>query len=91
MIFVLARVQICNPFAQFKFPVYGHAQTYIHTHASSNAVKLVWGSLRLAPIIPAASCRNTSKLVCNNKNAYTFSSPSPGEHHALSRGLVRVI
>ena len=29
--FVLARVQICNPFAQFIFSVYGHAQTYIHT------------------------------------------------------------
>ena len=47
--FVLARVQIWNPFAQFKFSVYGHTQTY--THASSNAVMLVWGSLRLAPII----------------------------------------
>ena len=26
-------------------------QTDIHTHASRNAVTLVWGSLRLAPII----------------------------------------
>ena len=52
------------------FGIWPH--TDIHTHASSNAVTLVWGSLRLAPIIPAASCRNTSKLVCNNKNAYTF-------------------
>ena len=47
-------VQIWNPFAQFKFLVYGHSQTYIHTyihtHASSNAVTLVWDSLRLAPI-----------------------------------------
>jgi len=25
-------------------------QTEIHTHASCNAVTLVWGSLRLAPI-----------------------------------------
>ena len=33
----------------FKFSVYGHTQTYIHTHASSNAVMLVWGLLRLAP------------------------------------------
>ena len=24
-------------------------QTYIHTHTSSNAVMLVWGSLRLGP------------------------------------------
>ena len=31
--FVLARMQIWNPFAQFKFSVYGHTrtQTYIHT------------------------------------------------------------
>jgi len=37
-----------------KFSVYGHVrrqtQTGIHTHASCNAVPLVWGSLRLAPI-----------------------------------------
>ena len=39
MKFVLARVQIWNPFAQFKFWVYGH------THASSNAVTL--GGARL--------------------------------------------
>ena len=29
--FVLARVQIWNPFAQFKFSVYGHKPTDIHT------------------------------------------------------------
>ena len=40
--FVLARMQIWNPFAQFKFSVYGHK----HTHVSSNAVTLVWGSLQ---------------------------------------------
>ena len=41
------------PFVQFKFSVYGRKQTYIHTHASCNAVTLVWGSLRLAPITPS--------------------------------------
>ena len=30
--------------------VYGRKQTDIHTHATCNAVTLVWGSLRLAPI-----------------------------------------
>ena len=43
---------------QLKFSVYGltyvrtyvRRQTDIHTHASCNAVTLVWGSLRLAPI-----------------------------------------
>ena len=34
---------------QFKFPVYGHTQIY--THATRNAITLVWGLLRLAPII----------------------------------------
>ena len=43
------------PFGQFKFSVYGltYVCTYIldiHVHASCNAVTLVWGSLRLAPI-----------------------------------------
>ena len=28
-------------------------QTYTHTHATRNAITLVWGSLRLAPITPA--------------------------------------
>ena len=28
---VLAREQIWNPFVQFKFSVYAHAQTYTHT------------------------------------------------------------
>ena len=37
-----------------------HTQTYIHTHASSNAVTLGWGSLRLAPIM-----NNTE--VCEDK------------------------
>ena len=46
-------------FVQFKLSVYSHTQTYIytyihtyiHTHTSCNAVPLVRGSLRLAPII----------------------------------------
>ena len=52
----LARVQNWNarvplfPFVQFKFSVYGLTQTDRHTHASSNAVPLVWDSLRLAPL-----------------------------------------
>ena len=44
---------LAHPFVQFKFSVYGHKQTSkqadIHTHVR-NAVTLVWGSLRLAPI-----------------------------------------
>ena len=39
------------PFVQFKFSVYGHTQRDKRTHASCNAVTLVWGSLRLAPMI----------------------------------------
>ena len=40
-------------FVQFKISVYGlKYRTY--THASSNAVMLVWGSLRLAPNIISA-------------------------------------
>ena len=35
--------------AHLKFTVYSRKQTYIHT-TSANAVTLVWGSLRLAPI-----------------------------------------
>ena len=35
---------------QFKFTVYGHKQASRHTHASCNAVPLVWDSLRLAPV-----------------------------------------
>ena len=35
--------------AHLKFTVYGRKQTDIHT-TSANAVTLVWGSLRLAPI-----------------------------------------
>ena len=35
--------------AHLKFTVYGHKQANIHTHVR-NAVPLVWGSLRLAPI-----------------------------------------
>ena len=34
------------PFVEFKFSVYGLK----HTHASRNAVTLVWGSLKLAPM-----------------------------------------
>ena len=37
-------------FVQLKFSVYGHTQTDRHTHASCNAVTLVWGLLRLFPI-----------------------------------------
>ena len=53
-----ANVQIWNvhaplyPFVQFKFSVYG--LTYvpdIHVYATCNAVMLVWGSLRLVPIM----------------------------------------
>ena len=43
-----ANLKSSHPFVQFKFSVYGHKQaskqTYIHTHASCNAVPLVWGS-----------------------------------------------
>ena len=43
------------PFVQFKVLAYGHTyvskQTDRHTHASCNAVPLVWGSLRFAPTI----------------------------------------
>ena len=42
--------------AYLKFTVYGHKPTDIHTHASCNAVTLVWGLLRLAPI-------NTSQMI----------------------------
>ena len=35
--------------AHLKFTVYGRKHRYIHTHFR-NAVPLVWGSLRLAPI-----------------------------------------
>ena len=35
--------------AHLKFTVYGRKQANIHTHVR-NAVPLVWGSLRLAPI-----------------------------------------
>ena len=45
----LARVQIWNPFIQFKFSVYGLMYTHVHTYASCNPVLLVWGSLMLTP------------------------------------------
>ena len=48
--FVLAHIQIWNPFAQFKCLVYGHAQTYVYTCTFCITVPLVWGLLRLAPI-----------------------------------------
>ena len=38
--FVWARVQIWNPFAQFKFSVYGHTQTYTRIKQCSHAVGL---------------------------------------------------
>ena len=41
-----ANLKCMYPFVQFKFSVYGHTQT--HTHASCNAVPLVWHSLRFA-------------------------------------------
>ena len=37
--------------AHLKFTVYRHKQASIHTTHVHNAVTLVWGSLRLAPII----------------------------------------
>jgi len=46
-----------NEIAYFKFPVCGRStqasiQAYKHTHARTrNEVMLVWGSLRLAPIV----------------------------------------
>ena len=44
------------------FSIWPHANrhTYIHTHGSSNAVMLVWGSLRLAPNILNA-CKPKNK------------------------------
>ena len=43
-----------HPF-NLKFSVYGLVyRTYIHVHATCSAVTLVWGSLRLAPIIACA-------------------------------------
>ena len=39
------------PFVQFKISVYGLTDGRPDIHASCNAVTLVWGSLRLAPII----------------------------------------
>ena len=44
------RMHETNRLRSFKFTVYGCKQTDIHT-TSANAVTLVWGSLRLAPII----------------------------------------
>ena len=52
------------PFVQLKFPVYGHTQTYKHTHATRNAITLVWGSLRLAPI--NHDYRNSLFVRCKN-------------------------
>ena len=45
----VARVQKSYPFVQFKYIRYMVGRTG-HTHASRNAVTLVWGSLRLAPM-----------------------------------------
>ena len=38
------------PFIQFKFSVYGHTYADRHTYTSCNAVPVVWGLFRLAPI-----------------------------------------
>ena len=44
------------PFVKLNFRYMGaNRQTDRHTHASRNAVTLVWGSLRLAPITMATS------------------------------------
>ena len=54
-----------------------HKQTYKHTHASSNAVTLVWGSLRLAPItmntrhIAACECRFFQYILHSYSQALT--------------------
>ena len=41
------------------------SRSYMYTHASCNAVPLVWGSLRLAPIIVSLS---TVKYINANNN-----------------------
>ena len=35
-----------------------------HTHTSANAITLVWGSLRLAPISTQSSCIELHELTC---------------------------
>ena len=72
-------------FIQLKFSVYGHTQTYIHTHASCNAIPLVWGSLNtytcvlqcnlasvgLAQYIHTHASCNAISLVWGSLNTYT--------------------
>ena len=52
--------------AHLKFTVYGRKQTYIHT-TSANAVTLVWGSLRLAPIITSLTTVKILSLLWHKK------------------------
>ena len=49
-------------YTHLKFTVYGRKHTYIHT-TSANAVTLVWGSLRLAPITHEQSVCQLARLV----------------------------
>ena len=54
-------------FAHLKFTVYGRGQTDIHT-TSANAVTLVWGSLRLAPIINKRVLTESACFKITNKS-----------------------
>ena len=59
-------------FVQFKISVYDPTYADRHTHASCNAVLLVWGLLRLAPIIErgcmAAQNSTKSKVDAHKKH-----------------------
>ena len=51
--------------------VYGRGQTDIHT-TSANAVTLVWGSLRLAPIMQFKTCLYSWYLFAVGANSPEF-------------------
>ena len=65
------------------FSIYGHTQTDRHTHASRNAVTLVWGSLRLAPIY---SLEN--KLFSSTSCCLLLLVSEPGPWKIEKEGLV---
>ena len=61
------------PFVQFKFSVYGLTHADRHIHASCNAVPLVWGSLRLAPIGLMNFIKSPKKWFDQNETSRTGS------------------
>ena len=74
--------------AHLKFTVYGRKQASIHTHFR-NAVMLVWGSLRLAPITHTS--QEVNKTLVHTRKCRTLWGRAWASWYSLSPGKLKCV